>query len=91
MTQDRRETQTRELLREYLSSTARVFLLLGGVFPRQLACLRRGAPSTAAYGPNSIFLSEPFATGPVQFSGPRGVAENWFTKPGFWEHCVSFS
>ena len=28
--------------------------------------------------------------GPVQFSWPRGVAENWFTKPGFWEHFVSF-
>ena len=35
--------------------------------------------------------SEPFAIGPVQFSWPRGVAENWFTKPGFWEHFVSFS
>ena len=22
--------------------------------------------------------------GPVQFSRPRGVAENSFTKPGFW-------
>ena len=29
------------------------------------------------------FQSEPFAIGPVQFSRPRGVAENWFTKPGF--------
>ena len=29
--------------------------------------------------------------GPVQFSRPRGVAENSFTKPGFWEHFVDFS
>ena len=29
--------------------------------------------------------------GPVQFSRPRGVAENSFTKPGFWEHFVVFS
>ena len=36
------------------------------------------------------FFSEPFAIGPVQFSWPRGVAENWFTKPGFWEQFVSF-
>ena len=28
--------------------------------------------------------------GPVQFSRPRGVAENSFTKPGFWEHFVDF-
>ena len=35
--------------------------------------------------------SEPFAIGPVQFSWPRRVAENWFTKPGFWDHFVSFS
>ena len=26
----------------------------------------------------------------VQFSWPRGVAENWFTKPGFWEKYVDF-
>ena len=35
--------------------------------------------------------SELFGIGPVQFSWPRGVAENWFTKPGFWEHFVDFS
>ena len=35
--------------------------------------------------------SEPFAIGPVQFSRPRGAAENWFAKLGFWEHFVSFS
>ena len=29
-------------------------------------------------------LLELFAMGPVQFSWPRGVAENWFTKLGFW-------
>ena len=29
--------------------------------------------------------------GPVQFSWRRGVAENSFTKPGFWEHFVDFS
>ena len=29
-----------------------------------------------------------FVLGKVQASG---VAENWFTKPGFWEHFVSFS
>ena len=29
--------------------------------------------------------------GPVQFSRPRGVAENSFAKPGFWEHFVDFS
>ena len=29
--------------------------------------------------------------GPVQFSCPRGVAKNSFTKPGFWEHFVDFS
>ena len=28
--------------------------------------------------------------GPVQFRRSRGVAENWFTKPGFWEHSVNF-
>ena len=36
-------------------------------------------------------LSELFAMGPVQFSRPRGVAENPFTKPGFWEHFVDIS
>ena len=36
-------------------------------------------------------MSELFAMGPVQFSWPRGVAENSFTKPGFWEHFVDFS
>ena len=35
--------------------------------------------------------SELFAMGPVQFSWPRGVAENSFTEPGFWEHFVDFS
>ena len=35
-------------------------------------------------------LSELFAMGPVQFSWPRGVTENSFTKPGFWEGCVGF-
>ena len=35
-------------------------------------------------------LSELFAMGPVQFRWPRGVAENSFTKPGFWEHFVDF-
>ena len=35
--------------------------------------------------------SETFAIGSVQFSWPRGAAENRFTKPGFWEHFVSFS
>ena len=34
--------------------------------------------------------SELFAMGPVQFSQPRGVTENWFTKPGFWENFVCF-
>ena len=29
--------------------------------------------------------------GPVQFSCPRGVAENSFTEPGFWDHFVDFS
>ena len=28
--------------------------------------------------------------GPVQFSRPRGVAENCFTKPGFGEHFGNF-
>ena len=37
------------------------------------------------------FKSELFAMGPVQFSWPRGVAENSFTKRGFWEHFVDFS
>ena len=36
-------------------------------------------------------VSEPFAIGPVQFNWPRGVAENWFTEPGFWEQFVSLS
>ena len=36
-------------------------------------------------------LSGLFAMGPVQFSCPRGVAENSFTKPGFWEHFVDFT
>ena len=35
--------------------------------------------------------SELSAMGPVQFRWPRGVAEKWFTKPGSWEHFVSFS
>ena len=35
--------------------------------------------------------SEPFALGPVRFRWPRGAAENWFTKPWFWEHFVSLS
>ena len=35
-------------------------------------------------------FSKLFAMGPVQFSWPRGVAENVFTKPGFWEHFVDF-
>ena len=39
---------------------------------------------------NVYFGSEPFAIGPVQFRWPRGVAENSFTKPGFWEHFVGF-
>ena len=30
------------------------------------------------------------AMGPVQFSWPRGVAENWFTKLGLGEHFVGF-
>ena len=34
--------------------------------------------------------SELFAIGPVQCSWPCGVAENWFTKPGFWEYFVGF-
>ena len=34
--------------------------------------------------------SELFAIGPVQFSWPRGGAENWFTKLGFWEDFVHF-
>ena len=29
--------------------------------------------------------------GPVRFSWPRGVAENSFTKPGFWEYFVDFA
>ena len=37
------------------------------------------------------FNSELFALGPVQFSRPRGVAENCFIKPGFWEHFVDNS
>ena len=36
-------------------------------------------------------LSELFAMGPVQLRCPCGVAENSFTKPGFWEHLVDFS
>ena len=39
----------------------------------------------------AIMISELFAIGPVQFSWPRGVAENSFTKPGFWEHVVHSS
>ena len=38
-----------------------------------------------------LYFLELFAMGPLQFSWPRGVPENWFTKPGFWEHFVSFS
>ena len=34
--------------------------------------------------------SEPFAMGPVQFRRPRKVAENWSTKPKFWEPSVIF-
>ena len=46
--------------------------------------LRRLPPSRCknSTGKNS-FDSEPFAIGPVQFSWTRGMAENWFTKPGF--------
>ena len=29
--------------------------------------------------------------GPVQFSWPRGVTENSFTKPGFWQLFVKIS
>ena len=36
-------------------------------------------------------MSEPCAIGPVQFSRPRGAAENSFTKLGFWEYFVDFS
>ena len=39
----------------------------------------------------SPHFSELFAMGPVQFSWPRGGAENSFTKPGFWEYFVDFS
>ena len=35
--------------------------------------------------------SELFVMGPVQFSWPRGAAENSWTKPGFWEQFVDFS
>ena len=42
-------------------------------------------------GSRRNYESELFAIGPVQFSRPRGVAENWFTKPEFWEHVVDFS
>ena len=42
-------------------------------------------------GVEYLNMSELFAMGPVQFSWPRGVAENSFTKPGFWEHFVDFS
>ena len=38
-----------------------------------------------------ILGSEPFALGPVQFSWPCGVAENWFTKPGFGSILSVFS
>ena len=38
----------------------------------------------------SNLISELFAMGPVQFSWPRGVAENSFTKPGFREYFVDF-
>ena len=38
-----------------------------------------------------ILESELFAIGPVQCSWPRGVAVDWFTKPGFWEHLVALS
>ena len=37
----------------------------------------------------TCFWSEPFAIGPVQFSWPRRVAENWFTKPGFFGSILS--
>ena len=39
----------------------------------------------------ALDFSELFAMGPAQFSCPRGVAENSFTKPGFSEHFVDFS
>ena len=39
----------------------------------------------------TVESQEPSAMGPVQFRRPRGVAENWFTKPGFGEHSVDFS
>ena len=35
-------------------------------------------------------FQELFAMGPAQFSWPRGVAENSFTKPGFWELFCRF-
>ena len=49
-------------------------------------------PILCSFGFSCFFFSEPFAMGPVQFrfSWPRGAAENRFTKPGFWEHFVSF-
>ena len=35
-------------------------------------------------------MSELFAVGPAQFSRPRGVAENSFTKPGFGKILSTF-
>ena len=32
-----------------------------------------------------------FPIGPVQFCWPAEWPKNWFTRPGFWEHLVSFS
>ena len=39
---------------------------------------------------SGLFESELFVVGPVHFGWPSGVAQNRFTKPGFWEHFVGF-
>ena len=58
---------------------------------RHLYCASVAAPLSCAVEKGNPVLSELLAAGLVQFSCPRGVSENPFTKPGFWEHFVDFS
>ena len=51
--------------------------------------VRRSAQKERKKSAKERKRSELFAMRPVQFSPPRGVAENSFTKPGFGEHFVS--
>ena len=82
---------------QQLSGADRVWSEMPHFFPVNCKLLapcsrikRKKAKKSARKEEIPAINSEPFAIGPVQFSWPRGVAENWFTKPKFWEDFVSF-